>query len=220
MNTGNTRTWQLTAGSDLSIARMPHEIGGSIVFNYGQAALRDDEGDQLQTTIRNLRTRARYDYFLARMDALFTAAAFRWDTFAGIDARVQGELGYLRYLYKTDDHRVWTELGYDFTYDDYHVLPDAPRATPPNQVTHSARVFFGYDNRLTEVLTYLGGIEGLLNVEFARDTRVNMDNALRSHVGGNFALELKFSLQFDNIPVPGARKLDTQTVASLIYTLI
>jgi hypothetical protein len=47
-----------------------------------------------------------------------------------------------------------------------------------------------------------------------------MDNALRSKIGGNFSLELKLSFQFDNVPVPGAEKLDTQTLGSLIYNLI
>jgi putative salt-induced outer membrane protein YdiY len=101
------------------------------------------------------------------------------------------------------------------------VDPDIPPLTPDGtQVVHSARLFLGYDNHLTEGLTYLGGLEGLVSVEEPRDTRISMDNALRSKVAGNLQLEIKFSLQFDNEPVPGAKKLDTQTIGSLIYNLI
>ena len=156
------------------------------------------------------------------MDALFAAAAFRWDTFTASTHACRGGARLPALLYKTDNHRISTTLGYDFTYDDYRVLPDAPRATPPRSGhTLVARVL-RLDNRLTEVLTYLGGIEGLLNIEFARDTRVNLDNALRSHVGGNFArlFELQVQPAVGRHPGAGRAQLDTQTVASLIYTLI
>ena len=229
LNTGNTRTWQANAGADYLLVRMPSEVVAALAFAIGQADLPDDGNDDFQDTVQNLRARLRYDHFITRMDAIFAASAFRWDPFAGIDARVQGDIGYLRYFYKTDVHRFWTEVGYDLTFDDYHPLPNPAFADDPTadeftpdttEVSHSARLFFGYDNRLNEMVTYLGGVEALMNLEQPRDTRVNMDNALRSKIGGNFSLEFKLSLQFDNVPVPGARKLDTQTIGSIIYNLI
>ncbi len=236
LNTGNTRTWQLNLGSDLLLVRMPHSLTAMVVFAYGQADLPNDNQKKLQTTIKNLRSKARYDFFLTRMDALFAAAAFRWDQLAGLDARVQGELGYLRYFYRSEKHRFWGEVGYDLTYDDYHPLPNpdymvdamgnpVDRTVPEltsggTKVIHSGRVFVGYDNRLTEAVTYLGGVETLLDVEQARNVRLNIDNAVRSKLGGNFQLELKVSLQWANVPAPGARKLDTQSMINLIYNLI
>lgn len=237
LNTGNTQMWQVTIGSDLLIVRDPHAITAMLAFAYGEANIPSDAVDRYEPTVRSLRARARYDYFLTRMDALFAAAALRWDEFAGLDSRVQGQLGYLRYFHRTDIHRFWGEIGYDITHDDYHPLPNPAFMLDPDtgdpvdpsvpeltsdgsQVVHSARLFFGYDNRLTEAVTYLGGVEGLINVEAPKDTRISVDNALRSKLGGNFQLELKFSLQFDNVPVPGAEKLDTQTIGSIIYNLI
>ncbi len=236
LNTGNTRTWQLNLGSDLLLVRMPHAFTAMVVFAYGQADLPNDGQKKLQTTIKNLRSKARYDFFLTRMDALFAAAVFRWDQLAGLDARVQGELGYLRYFYRTDKHRFWGEAGYDLTYDNYHPLPNpdfmldamgnpvdpsvSPLTPDTTKITHSGRLFVGYDNRLTEAVTYLGGAEALLDVQHARNVRVNVDNAVRSKLGGNFQLELRSSLQFANVPAPGARKLDTQSMINLIYNLI
>lgn len=224
LNTGNTRTWQLNAGSDFLLVRTPHAMTAQLALAYGEADLPDDGRAEWEETVGNLRARARYDYFLTRLDAVFAATAFRRDEFAGLDARVQGQLGYLRYVFRGEKHRLWGELGYDATYDDYHPLLIDPVAmtfsADTTQVVHSARAFVGYDNRLTESVTYLGGLEALVNVEDPEDTRVNFDNALRSQLGGNFQLELKFSLQYDNVPVPGARKLDTQSIVSVIYNLI
>jgi hypothetical protein len=119
------------------------------------------------------------------------------------------------------------------TYDNYYPLPNPAfdpeedegpdnlsRIDQGDAVIHSARLFFGYENKINAVLTYVGGLEGLLNVEEPKDTRVNFDNALRSAIATNLQLELKFTLQLDNVPVLGAEKVDTQTLVSLIYNLI
>jgi aspartate carbamoyltransferase catalytic subunit len=66
------------------------------------------KGETLVDTARNLNSRARYDFFLTRMDALFLAAVHRWDTFAGLNARVQGQTGYLRNVFRKKGHRLWT----------------------------------------------------------------------------------------------------------------
>lgn len=225
LNTGNTEAWQLTAGSVFALVRGRHGMGLNMDFAFGRANVADDMRDELVDTVRNLRTKARYDFFLTPMDSLFLAAAYRWDTFAGLDARVQGQVGYMRSLFKEENHRLWAELGYDLTYDNYDPdplpNPDVPgEFLDGDQVVHSARGFLGYDNKLNAVLTFTTGVEGLLNVEDTKDFRLAWDNALRSAIAGSFQLELKFSLQLDTKPVPGAEKLDTATTLNLIYTLI
>jgi len=227
LNTGNTEAWQLNAGSAFALVRDRHGLALNMDFSYGRANVADDDADELVDTIRNLRTKARYDLFLTPMDALFAASAYRWDTFAGLDARVQGQLGYMRNLFKETDHRFWAELGYDLTYDNYDpdpLLLDAAdpmsAVLPGDEVVHSVRGFLGYDNQLSATVTFLTGLEGLFNVEETKDVRVNWDNALRSSISGSFQLEMKFSLQLDTEPVPGKEKVDTATTLTLIYTLI
>jgi putative salt-induced outer membrane protein YdiY len=218
MMTGNTKTWQLVAGSNFLLARNPHALSAAADLAFGESDLPDDGVDGYESTVKNLRAKLRYDFLLSETDAVIAAVAFRRDEFAGIDARAQGQVGYLRYFKRAKTHRFWGEVGYDLTYDDFAPLP--PEGADGSEVVHSARLFAGYDNRINEAVTYLGGIEGLLNVEDTDDTRINFDNALRSSVAGNLQLELKFSLQWDNVPIPGAEELDTQTLISLIYTLI
>lgn len=240
-NTGNTQNWQLHTGGDFLLVRRPSAVTANVKFAYGQANPVEEGGppdDTFEDTVKNLNAKMRYDFFLSDHDALFVAAIFRWDEYAGLDARAQGQLGYLRIFHQAQKRRFWGEVGYDITYDNFHPdplpNPDFDIAMPQGagnlpslplsegeQVVHSARGFVGYDNQLSQALTYVGGVEGLLNVEDRDDFRVNVDNALRSSLHGALKLELKFTLQFDNVPAPGARsELDTATVISLIYTLL
>jgi putative salt-induced outer membrane protein YdiY len=225
LNTGNTEAWQVNTGAAFVLVRGRHGLGLSADFSYGRANVPDDDVDELVTTVGNFRSKARYDFFLTPMDAVFAAAAYRRDTFAGLDARFQLQPGYMRNFFKRSDHRFWGELGYDFTYDNYDPDPlpdpdDMSEVLDGDEVVHSARGFLGYDNKLNAALTFLTGVEALLNVERTKDLRLNWDNALRSAIGGNFQLEAKFTIQYDMEPVPGAEKLDTLTTLTIIYTLI
>lgn len=224
LNGGNTNSYQVNLGADFQLIRQPHGFSAAATFAYGVADVPTDETEDLEPIVRNLFAKARYDFFLSAADALFLATAFRWDPFAGIDRRNQGQIGYLRYFLRQEDHRFWGELGYDLTADDYGPVegkPDAELPDPEEEIIHSVRVFFGYDNKLNEAVTYLGGLEALLNVEDPEDTRLNFSNALRSSIAGNFALEVKLTLAFDNVPAtPDAEKLDTTALVNLIYQLI
>jgi putative salt-induced outer membrane protein YdiY len=225
VNTGNTEAWQLNTGSQFDLVRGHHGAGVTMVFAYGRANVPTDALDQMVDTVRNFKTRARYDYFFTPMDSLFVAAGYRWDTFAGLDVRAQAQLGYMRSFFKEEKHRFWGELGYDLTYDNYDPdpLPDPNNAgsfLPGDDVVHSVRLFAGYDNQLNEQVTFLTGLEALINVEDTSDVRLAWDNALRSSIGNGFQLELKFTLGLDTLPVPGTKKVDTATVVNLIYTLL
>lgn len=224
LNGGNTNSYAVNIGADFKLIRQPHGFSANVAFAYGVADVPGDTSDNLEPIVRNLNARARYDFYLSLMDGVFVATAFRWDPFAGIDRRNQGQLGYLRYFYRAEKHRFWGEIGYDLTSDNYGPVegkPDAVEPDPETQVVHSARVFFGYDNQLNAALTYLGGLEALFNVEEGKDVRLNWSNALRSAIAGNFSLELKLNLLFDNVPATTqAKKLDTVLLVNLLYQLI
>jgi putative salt-induced outer membrane protein YdiY len=227
MNAGNTQATSVSAGSTFGLVRGRHGLSLSMDFAYGRARVTDPVTRISRTadTVRNMRARGRYDLFLTPLDALFLAGQYRWDPFAGLDARNEGLIGYKRYLYKEDKHLLWGELGYDLTYDNYDPdpLPDPTtpgRFLPGHEYVHAARLFFGYDNQLNDAVQLLTGVEGLLDVKEPKDFRFNWDLAIRSSIVSRLQLELKFSLQFDNVPVPGKKSLDAQTRANLIYTLI
>jgi hypothetical protein len=228
LSSGNTQSMQATVGSVFGMIRERHALDLSMDFAYGRAKPNASSG--LVDTARNLRSRGRYALFLSPTDALFLAGVYRWDTFAGLDARLQGQVGYMRNLYVSNKLRLWGELGYDLTYENYDPdpLPDpanASRSLPGYKYLHSARLFLGYDNQINPMMVVLMGVEGLLNVEEPSDSRVNIDLALRSVVIDRLQLEFKAIVQIDTKPTPRLAgqelyKYDGILKLNLIYTLI
>lgn len=250
ISTGNTRSWTANAGTNFRLVRGRSSVGLEWAFNYGRANLAGDAPDRgYVDTVRNSNAKLRYDFFLTPMDALFAATAHRWDTFAGLDTRLQLQAGYLRNFLKEENHRAWGEVGYDMTFDNFdpEAVQDPSRSADPmcdpalvpfvsdrrengcfldgTQVVHAARIFLGYENALNENVRFLTGLETLLNFQEIEDLRLNFDAALRSTIAGSLQVEIKFKLLFDNVPAVRAdgtdfEKLDTTTTISLIYTLI
>lgn len=228
LSSGNTQAVQGTVGSVFGMIRDRHALDLSMDFAYGRA--RPSVTQPMVDIARNLRTRGRYALFLSTMDALFLSGIYRWDTFAGLDARLQGQIGYMRNLYVEEKLRLWGELGYDLTYENYDPdpLPDpvnTGRFIKGYKYIHSARLFLGYTNQINPMAVVALGVEGLLNVEEPSDSRVNVDLALRSVVVDRLQLELKFILQVDTKPAPRPAnqelsKYDGILKLNLIYTLI
>jgi hypothetical protein len=229
LSSGNTQALQATVGTIFGLVRDRHALDLSMDFVYGRA--RPTASGAMVDTARNLRSRGRYALFLSTMDALFVAGMYRWDTFAGLDARLQGQVGYMRNLYTEDKLRLWGEVGYDLTYENFDPDPlqdpaDPARRLKGSQYLHSARLFLGYDNQINAMMVVLMGVEGLLNVEEPSDSRVNADLALRSVIVDRLQLEFKASILVDTKPpvrpagVPPLYKYDGILKLNLIYTLI
>jgi putative salt-induced outer membrane protein YdiY len=236
MNTGNTENLTANAGGRFEWTGVPHHVELEAAYVLGLA--NDDFGDK---TAENFNARGRYDFFFDPMNAVFLAAKFRYDQFAGLAPRTQGQAGYLRNFLLEDEgkHRLWGEIGYDITVDVYDYQRLDTMMTDPalllnDQVIHSARVYLGYDNQVADNLTFRTGAEFLINLNFDvfrtdpdgtmfngyEDIRLNWENSLRINIAGNLLAELRFNIQFDNVPTFGAKKLDTITQLNLIYTLL
>lgn len=228
LSSGNTQAVQATVGTIFGWVRDRHALDLTMDFVYGRA--RPSASGEMVDTARNLRSRGRYALFLSTMDAMFVSGLYRWDTFAGLDARLQGQVGYMRNLYVEDKIRIWGEIGYDLTYENYDPDPLPDPVTPNRYIRgadylHSARLFLGYDNQINAMMVVLLGVEGLLNVEEPGDSRVNADLALRSVVVDRLQLEFKASIMVDTKPParPAGQELykyDGILKLNLIYTLI
>ena len=233
---GNTSSWTLNAGTSFRVVRNRHAFSLDWAFAYGRTDLTPNDGSTgFVDTVRNSNTRARYDLYLTRDDAFFIAVGHRWDTFAGLDTRLQAQLGYLRNLIQAEKHRLWTELGYDFTYDNYVLTQDPNRAMDPacadtipledrpqrciidGENVHAARAYIGYNNQLNPFMTVSAGLEALFNLQDGDDIRLNFDVALTSTLSEMFKIELKFKLLFDNVPVPDKGKYDSLLTANLVF---
>lgn len=253
INGGNTRTFAGNLGGRFGQIHDNHQVMLEALGTL--AGARSGSLSKPDWTARNVIARARYDLFLSRDNALFVAMAPRRDRFAGIDLRLQNQIGYLRNLYRpAENHRFWSELGYDFTYDNFAavdktvssditsrvrdvetqvpVRPDPPlvpegatitqavktRGREGHNFVHSARIFFGYTNRLFTSASLSLGAETLLDFQDKRNVRVNGLAELTSSITQSFKLGVQSRLLFDNVTVPNADKLDTIVAVQLVYT--
>lgn len=227
--TGNTKSFGLTAGTQFSLVRNKHRFEANSMFIYARARVVDDAtGDSdMQDTARNWNSLARYEYFFRKRDAAFIGVRHRWDTFAGLDTRLQVQPGYLRVFHENEElaRRFWGEVGYDFTWDNRFPNPlpdpnDPTRTLSDNVFVHAARVFLGWDFKFEDKFRILTGLEGLLNVAEPEDFRLNWNTRITAALNKRIEIGVQYLLMWDNVPVPGAKKLDTYFLGNLIVHIL
>lgn len=232
LQTGNTETLLLNSGAALEVIRGNHALTANLTWVLGLA-----EGFNFsEATAHNVNGRTRYDIFFTDDDAAFAAFVLRWDRFAGLAPRLQGQIGYLRNLLRELDdegatqHRLWGEVGYDITGDffDYDIIdpdnmiPAADRIS--SEAIHSARLFLGWQKVVNENLAVRASAEALINLEDPGDSRINGELGATLAVADNLQAELLFRVQADTDP-PGsgdneAKPVDTTTQVNLVYSLL
>lgn len=254
---GNARSAALTGGGRFRIRRKIHEFSAAAVGNYAQAGIRQPDGTlKGQTTAGNVQGRVRYDVFFHPRVSFFTMVTARHDPFLALNMRLRIDPGFAFYIVNKPKHRLWTEVGYDFLLDVRRLRDDnagctgqtpfaldvpnvdptmaAPLCTArPRQATHSARLFAGYSNALSDYVTFNTGLEYIQGLaplrSLAAETEggrerlkawVNWDVSLTTALSKRFAFATTFTLRYDNAPLPGIKKLDTITSFNLVYRFI
>ena len=206
LNMGNTRSFQLAGGTHFMVRRNVHLFQMDFAFTYGLAALRNANGEwsDFDAIAQNINGKVRYDLFFDPDWSIFAVASGRNDPFAGLDFRVQGQLGVSRSLLRQSDgeHRLWVELGADITYDDVSPNPSCAAgttavagsasrfacsngATPPvltsslpgSRQHYAGRLFLGYDNHMNDTWRYQTGVEGIVGALVGNAFADNMDEA-------------------------------------------
>jgi putative salt-induced outer membrane protein YdiY len=223
LNGGNTQSYGATLGGRFQLTHDLHQLTAEALGTGAWA--RNVATDEVDPTARNIVGRARYDIFLTKNDALFVALAPRRDPFAGIAIRLQTQAGCLRNLYApADNHRLWSEVGYDYTYDLFSKfrvpgqVGPLPDTAGDHEHVHSARLFLGYTNLLTPLLTANLGLEFLYDFQESDNNRVNSLIELTSSVSQRFKLSLLSRILYDQKPVEGKEKTDYVTTFQLVYT--
>jgi putative salt-induced outer membrane protein YdiY len=234
LQTGNTETLQLSAGSRFELVRGIHSFTADVAYVLSPGPAFDFENP----IAHNVNGRVRYDLFFTPMDAAFIAALVRYDRFANLAPRLSFQAGYLRnfFLEANEEgdptHRFWGELGPDLTIEflDYGITDPMRVPQTDTDVQVSARLFIGYLNQLNENVAFKTGIEGLINLIHPDDSRINWDNTLTVKLGESLALDLRFLLQVDTDPAGDddpatpedeeAAPVDTLTQLNLVITLI
>lgn len=231
-STGNARSVAATGNGDFRLRRGIHQFGAIAAANYGRAAL--DADDDPQTTVNNYQGRLRYDVFVHPRVSLFAMATARHDTFQQLRLRMNIDPGVAFYILNEPEHRLWTEVGYDFQYDvrtdeavfltdeeSGDIIEDADgnrtRVEDRTLANHAVRLFGGYANRINESLTFDTGVEYLQSVLKARRWRVNWNVGITAQLVNRLSIAGTFTLRIDNDPLPTVREVDTISALSLVY---
>ena len=86
-------------------------------------------------------------------------------------------------------------------------------------LVHSARLFFGYTNRLSPTANLSLGVENLFDFVEPGNLRVNWLVELTSSITQTFKLGVQSRVLYDRVPVtPEASTYDVIAVAQLVYT--
>lgn len=222
-SSGNSKTLSLTAASRFKARRDDNQLSLSLAGNYAESAPKPDQ--EMQTTMKNVQGKARYDRFLGQGFAVFLSASARNDRFQGLVLRTNIDPGLSYYFLDKDKQQLWTEVGYDYQWDlrRYDAIEKAAAtgiALNKTDSRHSARLFLGYDGSINEMVGITTGLEYLQSVEDSKYWRMNWDLGITSALGSKFSLSTTFSLRYDNAPLPGIRNTDTITAANLVYQLL
>lgn len=228
INTGNTRSWNLAAGTDLLLVKEAHRLTIESLFNFGRAdAAPLDPASDYATISKKWLFGSRYEYFFTDMDAIWGSLGLRWDPLAGFDLQTLANAGYLRAFVKEENHFFAGRIGYSYTNEKY--VNDPPLFPGGNSNIHGLLLALDYENKLNEHVELLSSIAYIGNfnkIPAQRDAKAFQDNriywtvALLSQIAERLAFEARFLFLYDSRPVPAElANVDTTTIFSLVVTL-
>jgi putative salt-induced outer membrane protein YdiY len=222
-STGNSKTLALTGSSRFKARREDNQLSLAIAGNYAQSAAKPDQ--DMQTTMKNVQGKARYDRFLGQGFALFMSLSGRNDRFQGLILRTNLDPGVSYYFFDKDKQQLWTEVGYDYQWDlrrNDALAKAAAAGTVLNKTEsrHSGRLFLGYEGSINAMVGITTGLEYLQSVEESKYYRFNWDVGVTSNLSSKLSLSMTYSLRYDHAPMPTIKNTDTITAANLVYQLL
>lgn len=221
--TGNSRSLALTGVASMRVRRSLNEISATAAANYGRSA--STPADKMKTSVENYQGKLRYDRFVSDNLALFLAQSGRHDRFQGLDLRLNLDPGVAYYLMDEPKHQLWGEGGYDLQFDIIRdeTIIDAfatGKLIQKTDIRHSARLFVGYRNSISETASFNTGLEYLQGIPETKFWRLNWDAGLNTSISTSFSLATTFSLRYDHQPLSGVKNTDTLTALNLVYQLL
>jgi putative salt-induced outer membrane protein YdiY len=229
---GNSRVINGTASAQGRLRRDANQGSAVLAANYGRSPVEPtDRHSKMKTGVENYQGKLRYDRFITERFTIFGAISARRDRFQNLNLRLNIDPGVAYYFITERKQQFWGELGYDFQYDiRTQKAVDAAAAlhkkNPDNEeidkteVRHSARLFAGYANNLTENFALSTGLEYLQGIPETTNWRLNWDLGMTSKIAGNFSMAVTFGLKYDHNPLPKIADTDTCLAVSLVYQLI
>lgn len=207
--TGNAENYSFGGNGLVAHKFFDNELTFTADGAYGRA--QNGAGD-LETNTKNWTTRLRYDRYLSNVFTLFASTFYNQNEPSGFENRYGAAGGYSHFLIKNDASTFKYELGYDYTFED--------RVGGVEANIHSARAFLQATHKFNENVYVGQDVETLFNLTNGDDIRINTLTSLNVTMTQKMSLQLAYQVRFDNDPVSGFEKTDTQTQIGLNVTFL
>lgn len=157
---------------------------------------------------RNWDVNSKYDRLLSKRLGAFIGLVYEGDEFAGVDSRMNTDLGASYHYLKTDKLDGKVELGAR------HRREKSLAGTTLNQM--QGRAYAVITKKKTEDVELKFWAEYLPNFTTASDWQLNFAPSFQYNLNSSLALKWSYVGKYDNLPVPGNKKFDFQYTTSLI----
>lgn len=204
VNTGNASNTTFGGNSLVSYKFDRNQVSWTAEGAYGRA---DDGTGTKVTNTKNWKTGLRYDRFISDPLSIFANGHIGQNEPAGFDWRYGSAIGAAHYLIKSDDNSFKYEAGYDYTREIRVAAADAH--------IHSARLYAQYTHKINKNVYFAQDVESLFNLQVGEDVRLNTLTSLNVALTEKVAFQVGYQVRFDNQPVTGFKKTDTQTQMGL-----
>ena len=193
-----------TFGLDLKLDQQTGPWGLETVASFMRAAT-DGEltAERYSVGVRGKRQ-------VAERWQVFVGASGLKDEFAGLDSRLMLESGATFLALKNDTHELSFDAGVAWNRE--------KQVTGGTESYMSGIAGARYQWTITETSAFTQRVVFLPSFDDSKDWRLESETALQAALSARTALKLAYQVRRDNRPVPGFKKTDTTTVASLVMT--
>lgn len=157
---------------------------------------------------RNWDINGKYERDLSEHLGAFIGTVYEGDEFAGIDNRLNIDLGGAYNLKLNEKTKFKAEAGYRYRREE---------STTNQTVTQSqGRIYVEGKKKTDNNFSFQTWVEYLPNITTPSDWQVNFEPSFNFNFNSNLALKWGYLGKYDNLPVQGNKKFDFTYITSLI----
>lgn len=184
---GNTKSQTVNLKTNSEYTWSKNLLRGYGALLYGKA-----DGE---INARNWNAGLRYEREVGKRLSLFFGILYEVDKFAGYDSRRSADLGVKYYFIKEQDHYLFNEGGYRYTYEDR-----VDGSAKDSLTSHIARLYAEWGKNLSETTKIKFWAEYLPDFADSNNYKLNFEPSLQMIVRENFSVKLAYKGNYQNQP--------------------
>jgi len=198
---GNTKTTTFSFGNKYIYAWQKADLTVNALALYSDSTKFNDATNQeeTETTAETYGLDAKYRRDITDRLLWYGLGSWYQNKPSGIKSRTRGGVGVGYKFVNTDVHKLFGELGADYT--------DETQVGPPEDSASfaGARGYLGYEGKLSETAKCNLELEILENLDETSDYRANFLGSLTASLTSKLALKASYRVAYDNEPAVGTR---------------